>query len=172
MPQCFTQCKGIGIPESGKFCPWNPELGKIFLWNPKSWPSESRIQLKESGISLTIGIQNPSSPDKEWNSVPGIWNPQCVKPSKSTWRKISSDWRLWSLVFETVPRKSGRKVNGSWLFRSFQWKILGSNGTSEKVVLFSCSECSDRKFVFHFFKAIFDTTFRLSWPFFAEWNYK
>ena len=30
----------------------------------------------ESGIPLTIGIQNPSSTDKDWNTVPGIWNPQ------------------------------------------------------------------------------------------------
>ena len=31
------------------------------LWNPESWALESGIQLKESGIPLTIGIQNPSS---------------------------------------------------------------------------------------------------------------
>ena len=30
----------------------------------------------ESGIPLTIGIQNPSSTDKYWNLVPGIQNPQ------------------------------------------------------------------------------------------------
>ena len=29
--------------------------------------AESRIHLKESGIPLTIGIQNPSSTDKYWN---------------------------------------------------------------------------------------------------------
>ena len=36
---------------------------------------------------------------------------------------------------------------------SFQWKISGSNGTSKKVVLFFRSECSKRKFVFHFFNS-------------------
>ena len=40
--------------------------------NPESWALESRIQLKKSGIPLTIGfywknIRNP---------VPGIWNPR------------------------------------------------------------------------------------------------
>ena len=37
---------------------------------------ESGIQLKESEIPLTIGIQNPSSTDKDWNQVPGIRNPR------------------------------------------------------------------------------------------------
>ena len=54
---------------------------------------------------------------------------------------------------------------------SFQWKISGSNGTSEKVVLFFRSECSKRKFVFHFFKAIFDTSFRPSRSFSGKWNW-
>ena len=31
----------------------------------ESWAFESRIQLKELGIPLTIGIRNPSSTDKE-----------------------------------------------------------------------------------------------------------
>ena len=50
-------CKGFRILESGKF----------HLWNPKSWALESGIYLKESGIPQTIGIQNPSSTDKNWN---------------------------------------------------------------------------------------------------------
>ena len=45
---------GIRIP--GKFC----------LWNPESWAWESEIQLKESGISVMIGIRNTSSTDKNW----------------------------------------------------------------------------------------------------------
>ena len=60
----FTPFKGTRKPE--KFC----------LWNPESRVLESGIQLMESGIPLTIGIQNPSSTDKDWNPVPGIWNPQ------------------------------------------------------------------------------------------------
>ena len=33
------------------------------MWKAKSWALESRKQLKESGISVTIGIRNPSSTD-------------------------------------------------------------------------------------------------------------
>ena len=43
--------------------------------NPESWVLESRIQLKESGIALTIGIQSPTCTDKDWNPVHGIRNP-------------------------------------------------------------------------------------------------
>ena len=37
---------------------------------------EFGIQLKKSGIPLTIVIQIPSSTDKDWNPVPGIQNPR------------------------------------------------------------------------------------------------
>ena len=40
-------------------------LGNFCLWKMKSLALESGIQLKEYGIPLTIGIQNPSSTDKE-----------------------------------------------------------------------------------------------------------
>ena len=44
----------------------------------------------------------------------------------------------------------------------FSGKISLSNGTPEKVVLFSRSECTKRKiFVFHFIRAFFDIYFRL-----------
>ena len=32
-----------------------PESGKFFLWNLESWVLESGVQLKESGIPVTIG---------------------------------------------------------------------------------------------------------------------
>ena len=47
IPDGFAPCKGIQIPESGK----------ILLM-------ESGMQLKESGILLTIVIHNPSFTDK------------------------------------------------------------------------------------------------------------
>ena len=68
---------------------------------------------------------------------------------------------------QKVSGKSSWKVNGTRLFGSFRWKISGSNGTSGKVGLFSQSEFSKRKYVFYFFKAIFDTSFSLSRPFFG-----
>ena len=52
-----------------------PNPGNFFLWNPESWTLESRIQLKESGTLLKIGIQNPKFTNKDRNPVPGIWNP-------------------------------------------------------------------------------------------------
>ena len=45
------------------------ESGKIFV-ESAILGFGSGIQLKESGISLTIGIQNHSSTDKEENPVP------------------------------------------------------------------------------------------------------
>ena len=50
-------------------------LGTICMWNPESWALESGVQLKESGLPLAIGIENPSSTDKDWNRVPVIRNP-------------------------------------------------------------------------------------------------
>ena len=57
----LAPCKGIWIPE-------------LKLWNLEPWALESGIQLKESGIPLTIGIQNPSCTDKDRNPVPVMWN--------------------------------------------------------------------------------------------------
>ena len=37
------------------------------MWNPESLALESGVQLKESGIPLVIGSENPSSTDKDWN---------------------------------------------------------------------------------------------------------
>ena len=39
------------------------------MWNPGCGVLESGIQLKESGIPRTIGIQNPSSNDKNFACV-------------------------------------------------------------------------------------------------------
>ena len=44
--------------------------------DPESWALKSGIQIKKSGILLTIGIQNPNSTDKDLNPVPGIRNPE------------------------------------------------------------------------------------------------
>ena len=60
---------------------------------------------------------------------------------------------------QKVSGKSGWKRNGARLFGSFQRKASGSNGTSEKVVLFFRTECSNQKFVFHFV----DNQFQVKW---------
>ena len=44
------------------------------LWNPESWALESGIQLKESGIPITIGSPNSKF---RWQSVESMtWNPE------------------------------------------------------------------------------------------------
>lgn len=48
-----------------------------------------------------------------------------------------------------IPGNSGWHVNDTRSFGSFQWKIPGTNGNSEKVVLFFRLGRSGWKFVFH-----------------------
>ena len=69
------------------------------------------------------------------------------------------------LPFTKISGKSGWKVNGTRPFRSSQRKISGSDGTSEKVVLFFPMEYSKQKFVFHFFKAIIGISLTTLRPF-------
>ena len=71
----IASCKGLRIPESGKFfAGGNRNPRKFSLWNPESWALEFGIQLKESGI-----------PQKMWNPEynflwhrlkSSIWNPE------------------------------------------------------------------------------------------------
>ena len=69
------------------------------------------------------------------------------------------------LPFTKISGKSGWKVNRTRPFRSSQRKISGSDGTSEKVVLFFPMEYSKQKFVFHFFKAIIGVSLTTLRPF-------
>ena len=58
----FARWKVIRILDLEKlFLAESNFLEFFFLWNPESWTLESRIQLREFGIPLTIGIRNPSS---------------------------------------------------------------------------------------------------------------
>ena len=76
--QTKADCKPVKILEFGKFLTVKSgKQGKFGLWNSESWALESRIHFKESGFPLMIGIQNPSSTEKDWNPVPGIRNPRC-----------------------------------------------------------------------------------------------
>ena len=81
------------------------------------------------------------------------------KRSRKKWKRSDSAGYLpFTKIFREI------RLESKWIttFGSYQRKISGSNGTSEKVVLFSRMEYSKRKFVLHFFKAIFDTSFRPS----------
>ena len=62
----YVHVRGFGFQNPGNICLWNPD---------------SIIQLKESGILLEIGIQNPNPTDKDWNPVPGIQNFETVLDS-------------------------------------------------------------------------------------------
>ena len=64
-----------GLRNLGTFCLFDLESGTIFLVQTRILGFWSRIQLKESGIPLRIGIRNPSSTGKE--SGLRIWNPRC-----------------------------------------------------------------------------------------------
>ena len=54
----FAHVRESGFWMLGNICLWNLESGKFCLWNSDSSALESRIQLKESGIPLTINMQN------------------------------------------------------------------------------------------------------------------
>ena len=69
-------CKEFGFRNPAKLC--------LSIPNPAS--VESGIQLNESETLLTIGIQNKSSTDRDWNPVPVIRNPQCgVQNPRLSW---------------------------------------------------------------------------------------
>ena len=69
-------------------------------------------------------------------------------------------WKRSCLPFTKSFRKIRLvKWNTTFWVGSFQWQISKSNGISDKIVLFFRTECFKRKFVFHFFKVIFDASF-------------
>ena len=73
-----------------------PESGKILLM--ESGILGFGVQVKESEIPLTIGIQNLRSADKYWNSVPGIRNPQDgIQNPRLSWIPFNkwSDGLIW-----------------------------------------------------------------------------
>ena len=72
------------------FCLLNPESGNILLVESGILGLRiPKIQLKESGIPLTIRVQYPSSTDKDWNSVPGIRNPpRGIQNPRPSWIPI------------------------------------------------------------------------------------
>ena len=79
--------------------------------NPESWVLESRIQLKESGIPLTIGIQSPTSTDKDWNPVHGIRNPlRGVQNPRLSW--IPSTWGDLSILTFHLPLQDSKSMAG------------------------------------------------------------
>ena len=68
----LPHAKESGIRENFARRIRNPE--KLYFWNLESWVLESGIQLKESGIPLTIGIKDLSSGIRIRNPRRGIQN--------------------------------------------------------------------------------------------------
>ena len=64
-PSFPAHVRQSGFRNPGKFA---CEFRNPWLWNRNT-------AHKESGIPLAIGIQNPSSTQKDWNPAPGIRNP-------------------------------------------------------------------------------------------------
>ena len=67
----------------------------------ESWVLESGTKLKEFGILLTTGVQNPSSTDKYWNLVPvarnplrGIKNPRLTALDSFTWGERTKHYNM------------------------------------------------------------------------------
>ena len=78
------------------FCLWNRESGK---------------QLKESGIPLTIGIQNPSSTDKDWNPVTGIRNPRRgIQNPRLSWIPLYMGRHIANVTSAVCRRKQDRSL--------------------------------------------------------------
>ena len=75
----FRPIKRILIPKHGNYFLVESSTLKAF---------ESGLQLKESGILLKIIMYNPSSTDKDRNSVPRIQNPRLGIQNS----RLSSNW--------------------------------------------------------------------------------
>ena len=74
------ECSSCGIRNPGKYC----------YWNPKCWALESEIQVKESGVPVTIGIQNPRLESSTLNRESTVWKPgsRTVLHGLTEWRYV------------------------------------------------------------------------------------
>ena len=83
---------------------WDSGIGENFacgIRNPGLLDSE--VQLKESGILLTIWIHNPGFTDKDWDQVPGIRNPQSKTVLDSSKYGVESEKALLSSTYSYSP---------------------------------------------------------------------
>ena len=109
-------------------------------------------------------MPGPYSNDLRWHTIclVALWDPLRWRNAKHY--AVSHPISLNTMV---VYLLSFRKIQleSKTLFGSFQRKISGSNRTSEKVVLFSRTECSKRKFVL-----VIPVSGIFFAPFFGKWN--
>ena len=95
---------------------------------------EFAIQLKESGIPMTIEIQNPSSTDKDLEY--STWNPE----SKTvldiiTWGDCHVDGSL-GFVLETARGSSGRRIRAPSIPVHICHPLKQTTGNSFIVLIF------------------------------------
>ena len=78
------------------------------------------------------------------------------------WEFESKDFYLLQKFSENPVKKEMERV----------WVVQAENLREQRNIWRGVEwmECSKRKFLSHFFKAIFDTSFRPSGPFFGKWN--
>ena len=93
----FAPIKRILIPKHGNYFLVESSTLKAF---------ESGLQLKESGILLKIIMQNPSSTDKDRNSVRRIQNPRLGIQNS----RLSSNWTPLQDVLGGITFKYIRKL--------------------------------------------------------------
>ena len=79
--------------------------------NGLPYVGKSGFCLCRSWISLTVGIQNRSSTDKDWNPVPGIRNPQ--RGSRI------QDFLGFPCMGENGPLPLYQPINGEWTKKTF-----------------------------------------------------
>ena len=104
---------------------WIRNPRKLCLRNPEfSGALESEMQLKESGIPLTIEIQNPTATDKDLNPVPGIRNPRRgiqnprlswipLHGAKQTFMHPPLFWAPFTVTEETMPTSPNNSSSSS-----------------------------------------------------------
>ena len=135
-----TVVGGEGLAPKESTIPPNPYV-RIYFLPDKRYTSFSLINGECRGGSRGGGLAGKPPPSL------GRLSNEIKKGNKPLTEAILVVYHL-----QQLSGNSGWKVNGTRLFGSFQWKVSGSNGTSEKVLLFFRTECSKRKFVYHLFK--------------------
>ena len=94
----FRPGKEIRTPESAKCFLLESGIREFFWWNLESWVLESIIQLKETGMVLTIEIRNPSSIDKEAE----------IQKSRLSWIPLhrANKYRLFLKSYSDAEKRS------------------------------------------------------------------
>ena len=131
-PGNFSFTNHIGLVCMHNFCQastlwdsrireWNFWLVESGIWEFFSWALESGIQLKESGLLLTIGIRNPFYVDK----VPRItWSYMGRRKTFCYWSDV--------LFFVSLRRGLGSRTNIALQRTGTGWNKIKWSAVSEK----------------------------------------